>query len=385
MARQPTSAPLRRRGRRILFALLGSCLGLVVAVVLLELVLRLWNPLHAPLEDVRGFYRLDAAGRIETTPGWSGEQLVESRPVPVHMNALGLRGPEIGARLSGERRVLVLGDSYVWGQGVRDDETVPARLEQELRARGATVTVGNAGMFGTGPREWGYTLARHRATFAPDLVVAVMYVGNDVLDSLMAPLSVYQGWLMISGTSALRDSWRFRLMVNSRVWNYAERLFARNRIEDMVRNALAAYAPGIGFRPDEALFLDRDPARDAETPHLARVEAVLSGCFAELAKAAAGVPAFVVLLPSHEVALVDYGALLARTGLDAALHERGRGHARLRRLLADHGLATVDLTDRFLAAPDRKALFLPVDWHFSAPGCREVAGWLVGEVERRLR
>lgn len=52
----------------------------------------------------------------------------------VHVNALGLRGPEIAPREPGEVRVLALGDSLVFGQGVADDETLPICLEQALRA-----------------------------------------------------------------------------------------------------------------------------------------------------------------------------------------------------------------------------------------------------------
>jgi len=65
----------------------------------------------------------------------------------VNVNALGLRGPEIGEKGENERRVLYLGDSLVYGQGVADDETQPAVLERELRARDPKVawTVVNAG------------------------------------------------------------------------------------------------------------------------------------------------------------------------------------------------------------------------------------------------
>lgn len=375
----------RRRGRRLIFALVAILIGLVAAITVTEIALRIWDPLHLPLEDMRGFYRLDDRDRIETVPGWSGEQLVEGRRVAVNMNSLGLRGQEIGARVPGEKRVLVLGDSYVWGQGVLDDETVPARLEQALRKSGRTVTVGNAGMFGAGPREWSYTLERHRAAFDPDLVVVVMYVGNDVLNTLMEPLSVADGWLMISGTTGLRDSWRFRLMLSSRVWNHVERLFAKNRVEDMVGAALQRYSPGIPARVEEGMFLDRDPARDSELPFLGTVETLLAGHFQQTADAARGVPIFAVLLPSYRVARAGYATLVEEFGLDPDLHERGRGGARLQRLFAAQGIEMVDLTERILGAPDHKSLYLPIDAHFSIKGCEKVAEWLLPEIEKRLK
>lgn len=385
MTALPEAPRRKRRGRRLAFGLLAALIGVVAAIGITEVALRVWDPLHLPLEDMRGFYRLDESGRIETTPGWSGVQIVEGRGVPVNMNSLGMRGPDIGPKQAGEQRVLVLGDSYMWGQGVVDDATVPARLGQMLRQKGRVVTVGNAGMFGTCPREWGYTLERHRDAFEPDLVVAVMYVGNDVLDAIMAPLSVADGWLMGSGMAELADSWRFRLMLTSRVWFHVERLFAENRIEDMVARAVAKHRlEKPPYSLEEALFLDRDPARDADDPFLGRIETVLAGHFREFAAAASGVPTLVVLLPGHRVVKEGYGSLLGECGLDPELHERGRGHARLRRLLAAQGLQVVDLADRFFAAQNRRSLFLRQDAHFSAAGCQKVAEWLLPEVEKRL-
>ncbi len=61
---------------------------------------------------------------------------------PVHVNRLGLRNAEIEAKAEGEKRLLVLGDSLVYGQGVGDDETLPAYLQLEL---GKSWNVINAG------------------------------------------------------------------------------------------------------------------------------------------------------------------------------------------------------------------------------------------------
>jgi lysophospholipase L1-like esterase len=99
----------------------------------------------------------------------------------VRVNALGLRGPELADKAPGELRVLFLGDSLTYGQGVGDDETVPFALEQALGAAlpGRRVTVVNAGhrAYGTG-QELGL-LAELGARLAPDLVLLGWY-WNDV-------------------------------------------------------------------------------------------------------------------------------------------------------------------------------------------------------------
>jgi hypothetical protein len=69
----------------------------------------------------------------------------------VRVNALGLRGPEVEPKRPGELRVLALGDSLTYGQGVADDETIPAQLERCLRERDPA------------RRSWSVVNAGHRA------------------------------------------------------------------------------------------------------------------------------------------------------------------------------------------------------------------------------
>lgn len=65
------------------------------------------------------------------------------------VNAWGLRGevPEV-PRPAGRQRILVVGDSSFFGHGIADDQTIPVRLEAELRAGGADVDVFNGAIPG---------------------------------------------------------------------------------------------------------------------------------------------------------------------------------------------------------------------------------------------
>ncbi|MEO0652957.1 MAG: SGNH/GDSL hydrolase family protein [Planctomycetota bacterium] len=94
----------------------------------------------------------------------------------VSINALGLRGPEVEAKGDGELRVLAVGDSLVYGQGVADDETLPAQLEVQLEERlGRPVTVVNGGLraYST-PQELGL-LEELGPAIDPDLVLLFWY------------------------------------------------------------------------------------------------------------------------------------------------------------------------------------------------------------------
>jgi lysophospholipase L1-like esterase len=52
--------------------------------------------------------------------------------VEVRLNALRFRDGELGAKAAGVTRVMVLGDSFTEGQGVREADTLPRRLERLL-------------------------------------------------------------------------------------------------------------------------------------------------------------------------------------------------------------------------------------------------------------
>lgn len=75
-------------------------------------------------------------------PGWRGEFLGR----PVHINALGLRGPEPGAAAGRVRRLATFGDSITFGYGVGDDDTYAAGIGRLLAGRGVEAL--NAGVTG---------------------------------------------------------------------------------------------------------------------------------------------------------------------------------------------------------------------------------------------
>ncbi len=126
----------------------------------------------------------DQAYQLALLPNYSGRQVYrdaltgdEILGVPVHTNSLGLRGPELtppGDTL----RVLALGDSVSFGQGVDVAQALPAQLEGALAAR-RPVQVLNASVPSWNlPHELAW-LQAHGWALKPDLVLWMFYV-NDV-------------------------------------------------------------------------------------------------------------------------------------------------------------------------------------------------------------
>ena len=144
----------------------GTLVGLLLAEVLLRLaapqptgVLALVNDpdlLVANEPDASGFVSIPGIYRHTFSHDAEGRRRTTS-PGP---------GPE----------VMILGDSFAYGMGVDDDETVASRLGEVLRQRGMPVTVTDAGVPGVGsPVHALRLLQTHGAVWRPDVAVFLFY------------------------------------------------------------------------------------------------------------------------------------------------------------------------------------------------------------------
>jgi lysophospholipase L1-like esterase len=165
-------------------------LSIIVCLLGLEVVLRLAD--YRPLYDI--YSKPDLFWQYDPLLGWAHEPnqtgiFIGPRPWPVeyqgkvHINSLGLRGPELISLPRGGYRVMVLGDSMVAGFEVDDDKTFVALLEEKLtkELRMPVQTI-NAGVRGYGTDQ-AYLYYRERVReLRPDLVI-FQASGNDFEDN----------------------------------------------------------------------------------------------------------------------------------------------------------------------------------------------------------
>jgi hypothetical protein len=103
----------------------------------------------------------------------------------IETNALGYRGPSPTTveKPAGTRRVLVLGDSFVFGWGVPEEDSIPGQLRARLANPAAPVEVVNAGYHaGAAPDAYYAYLRQEGMALAPDVVVLVVFTSNDIDD-----------------------------------------------------------------------------------------------------------------------------------------------------------------------------------------------------------
>lgn len=321
-----------RRKKRLL-AVLAS---IAASLVLGELAVR--ASVGAPLAERLPLLPV----RANPFRGWEmvpGEHYTYHHRVQV--NSLGLRGPELAPKVPGERRVLFLGDSLTYGQGVGDDETVPFQLERALRARDPqhAWSVVNGGMRAYGTAQELGLLEELGARIQPDLVVLGWY-WNDVVERPIGP--TYEAFRQ-RGEFAFDTGGRLEGLARLR-WQLGQ-LFRRSALVMFVHDLFSTKA-GL-FPPEQS-----EPGFQGLGGLLQRLQAQCAGLGAD--------PVFVIFPDAKRLAgREDTRAYDERAA--AAAFERGLPVIELLPALAP------------LFAARGRAPILPFDGHYDAEANRALA------------
>lgn len=165
---------MRKLLGRLALVLFGVLVGLLVTEAAVRVV--------APQPLVTGYLRWENHPVV-------GFRLQPDTEIPGELggriNHLGLRGGPIGDKAADEWRVLVIGDSFVYGAGVPEANAFPVALEQRLAGKPAAMFNGkrvrciNAGTVGYGTAREATWLREFGDDVAPDEVLLAFFVGND--------------------------------------------------------------------------------------------------------------------------------------------------------------------------------------------------------------
>jgi len=157
-----------------------STVVLVLALAMIEVTARVVGPGFMPPDHSRD---VDHGEALPNEPnlvgddltGWralSGSQSDFGVPQPTYVNSRGLRAPEIDINKGvNERRVLLLGDSTVYGVLVSDEESFGGQLEDRLQAIDRDIHVLNGGCPGYSSWQAIQALKHRLLDYKPDLVI----------------------------------------------------------------------------------------------------------------------------------------------------------------------------------------------------------------------
>ena len=328
---------------RLLVATLATLLGFLLAEGLLGLIL----PPPIVWRTAQERYRNHPTRLFDLRPN----QQVFTHDKPARINGLGFRGAEVETpKPEGRFRIVVVGDSVTFGNGVGDDETYPAQLARLLNGAGlAKVEVINAGIPAYDTWQQGLLLEEVVLSLEPDLVVLGFYE-NDITQRPKAihPVVNEEGESPRAGLGAwLGERWIF-LLKKSRVLMLAWEAYQRAR---------AHWLPSPAAAGRKALLQgDQHPALEAGWEEVDRSLRHMSGLLKR-----AGIPFRIVVFPMPEQVW----------NADAS---SSTYQGRLQGIAKEIEVPTLDLLPAFRkAAADGQTLYVFWDWHPNDEGHRVAA------------
>ena len=177
----PAGARSSRLHRPALFALI-----LVAQFGIFEAALRTWGSSEAA-PAFQGLFEGDPEIGFRLKPNARTRFTTSEFSADIAINGQGFRDDEdLGPKAPNERRVLLLGDSLVLSVQVAFPQTFGELLERRLNRpeSSARYRVINAGVQGYGPIEEQLLFRKIVDRVQPDLVVVVVFVGNDAEEAV---------------------------------------------------------------------------------------------------------------------------------------------------------------------------------------------------------
>jgi len=336
-----------RRTTSALANLLLVGVSLVVSTVAGELLLRLALPAPNHWKYPQERYLYDPQIGVQLAPN----QRAYTHDKPVEINSMGVRDREYSGRApAGIKRVVALGDSQTFGNGLAIEDTWPKKLEGELNDRfgHSHWQVLNCGIPGTDTWQHEVILKRMMDAYHPDLAILAFYV-NDVTDRyILEPRDVV----------AATNTFGKRLAY----------LLKESVLLLIIRDAIASVE--LWFRPSRSFEIQQAVVTGAVDPAVEKGWRQVDHSLAAM-KATAnqhGAAFLVLVLPR-------------RDQVDGRQSSRGY-QSRLREVLQRHGIPHVDALESMQLAYANygRSMFIPWDGHNSAIANRVIADELTGVV-----
>lgn len=254
---------------------------------------------------------------------------------PGPSNSLGFRDREVPQKTAGRERIVVVGDSFTWGQGIERPERFSNLLEQYL---GVRYEVFNFGLPGDNMPEH-LDVLEQALKVSPDFVLLQLYI-NDFETPSMRPPHAYP---------LLPASLDQRLQQSSLLY-------------DLLSVQWAHVQEITGISEGYIQYMNRN-LRDPNGPNSRKAFGQLQQFF-ERAHAA-GVPVGTVLFPEIEA---------LGPNANGAAYPFGYLHERVRQACADEHVQYLDLLPRFSTFREPRATWVsPLDAHPNAIANRRAA------------
>ena len=255
------------------------------------------------------------------------------------------------------RRLLFLGDSFVYGTNVKREETAPAALERLL---GPDWEVLNLGVAGYGPDQSLAQLQAFGLALKPRAVVLMLFPSNDFNDLYKNQLftAAPDGTLQRNPHNALAS--RMPRLRSALIWDLVLHQWAGcpSRYVDIYDSF---------FHDHYDYGLIKEPDSQASQYKRAVMRGVLKTFRDTLRQRE--IPFLVIIVPSYEAMVTP--ATFDAQGVPPDRHLVNEDAAAT--LCREEGIAALNLYPELLPLPDRAAWYDPADHHLSPAGYQAVA------------
>ena len=368
---------------------LASTVGALVAAELFGRWIFEWKPPAQTIVQLDPEYMFlhkpssCSVGRIAVSPTKTG-------PVYYAINAQGMRGRTLGPKANGEFRILMLGDSFTFGNNVGEENTIAAFLETSLQCHQVVsqVTVINGGLAAAGPLQELGTLRRYGLALQPDLVILQLFAENDV-DNSLSVVGKRQRAYLVGWHRTLQErlreaafSYRVEAFLRERLilYQHLSSAFGDRRLA-VECLALLRVVPN----PEEPL----PPSEDRESQH----EINLRDWYPELHEGMAILERDIVAIRDecvlNGIDLMAYcipyiNELDEKTWNDSMArhpdiaYERFKGDRLFVEFLEREGIRQIPVLDMLMKHPDPLSIWNPYDGHCNKSGYKLIADCIAG-------
>ena len=317
----------------LLFAIVPT----LVCLLLAELTLRVALPGPIRWRYPQEHYVFDP----ETGHRLKENQQAYTHDQKVTTNAIGIRGPDYARKPAvGTRRIIALGDSQTFGNGLAEEDTWPQQLEAKLNKREVEAwEVMNWGVPATDT--WQHEVFARRALdgYVADVVTLAFYV-NDVVGR---PKTI--------ANHIKTNNWKKRIVY------IAKQSAVLSFFQQGLTVVVAAFRPSYGVRREAAVLAgeDRFDLDRAWLQVSASLRAIRDRCAKQEVKF------FVIVLPRRDQVVQESPA----TGYNQ----------RLAKILKENGIQFLDMLPVFRERyrEGKTDLFIPWDGHHSLLANRIIA------------
>jgi hypothetical protein len=385
------------RKKKVLFAIIAVLFGMTAASIVAEFALRIAGPewLTRQMKSTN----LEGALRYGSDAGWPVEtvnrRFVRFKPnqefpvdyyeyhTIVHTDQWGGRAAN-SARKNNSVLIPVLGDSFAFGLGVKDEETFISQLNTKSEYQYLNLGVPGSAL----PNQLDIIEFRHKELHSSRVYVFTFYPGNDYTDILKYYGYRKQEEKNLDGSTGLDKLievvYNDRFLGRSYLLQFLGRVLARRQeisgIETRGRGMSLSFRTSQGKRIGNSVYLMMSGSADYERV----VDKYLEQALQRLVKLSRNLdfkPVFIIIPDKHQVEQKLFQTQAKHYELSTEMLDPVFPDQFFEKKLEKDGIQYVDT---FSCLKDRTGYYFKIDDHLTSAGHQAVADCISGELDRKI-